>query len=194
MMPHAETYDHLGEIACGVYDLPGYEQHMRESTRVYIQPQEADFIYEHTLPGSPELLWSFIIDPDRRLQWQNIKKVINTPNSSGRMGVDSVFHCDHGSFTRVTRMLDWRPFHYMTNVTVQTFHMFPMKGAPCEAMFEFIPVDGVHPRVIFRTRSLRREWLGMRVMVPMMRRMLQKEYSTEFTKLEKLLAYLTESF
>ncbi len=79
---------------------------MREARRVYLEPHEADYVYERIVHTSPELLWSFVIDPQRRMQWQAIKEVKNTRNSAGRMGVDAEFHCDNGSFNRITRMLD----------------------------------------------------------------------------------------
>src|SRR4030095_6060344 len=82
-MPHIETYEYIGEVQCGVYDLRAAEQKMREVTRVYLEPQDADYIYERILPAPPELLLSFVVDPQRRLQWQAIKEVKNIRNNSG---------------------------------------------------------------------------------------------------------------
>jgi hypothetical protein len=133
------------------------------------------------------LLWSFVIDPDRRLQWQAIKEVKNIRNDAGRMGVDAEFHCDHGAFTRITRMLDWRPFHYMTNITVQSFHKMPWKGPPCQGMYEFIPIDAVQTNLSFRLRSLRRDWFTMLVVRMLMKRVMDKEYEADFNRLDKIL-------
>jgi hypothetical protein len=79
--PHTETYEHIGEIECGVYNLRAAEEKMREVRRVYLEPDEADYIYERIVNTSPELLWSFVIDPQRRMEWQAIKEVKNTRNS-----------------------------------------------------------------------------------------------------------------
>ena len=187
LTPHSETYEHIGEVQCGIYDLQSYEQKLRETKRVYLEAKDADYIFEHTLKASPELLWSFIIEPQKRVQWQGIKKVINTHNRSGRMGVDAEFHCDHGSFSRVTRLLDWRPFHYMTNVSVQSFHWFPMKAPPCQGIFEFMPLDAEHTKVSMRTRSLKRGWFTMLIVRLFMKRMLDKENNAEFNKLDQIL-------
>jgi hypothetical protein len=187
---HEETYEHIGEVKCGVYDLRAFEQKQRETKRVYLEPKDADYIYERIVRASPELLWSFVIEPQKRVQWQAIKKVTNTHNSSGRLGVDAEFHCDHGSFSRVTRLLDWRPFHYMTNVSVQSFHWLPFKAPPAQGIYEFIPVDANHTKISMRTRSLRRGWFAMLLVRLFMKRMLDKENNVEFIKLDKILLEL----
>ena len=134
-----------------------------------------------------DLLWSFVIEPGRRKQWQAIKEVKNTPNSANRTGVDAEFHCDHGAFTRVTRLLDWRPFHYMTNINVQSFHAMPWKGPPCQGIFEFIPVDAGRTKLSFRLRSLRRDFFTMQLVRLFMKRVRDKEYDADFDRLDKIL-------
>jgi hypothetical protein len=193
LTPHSETYDHIGEVACEVYNLRDYEQRLRETRRVYLEPHDADYIFERIVKTSPELLWSFVIDPQRRLQWQTIKEVKNIRNDSGRMGVDAEFHCDHGAFTRVTHMLDWRPFHYMTNTTVQTFHQLPVKGPPCQGIYEFIPIDAEHTKLSFRLRCLRRDWFTMQLVRLFMKRTMDKEYEADFNRLDKVLAEMQDS-
>ena len=185
--PHTESYEHIGEVKCGVYDLHSYEQQLRETKRVYLEAKDADYIFERTLKASPELLWSFIIEPEKRVQWQHLKKVTNTRNSSGRLGVDAAIHCDHGSFSRVTRLLDWRPFHYMSNIAIQSFKWLPMKAPACEGIYEFIPVDAEHTKVSMRTRSLSRGWFSMLIVRLFLKRMLDKENITEFNKLDEIL-------
>ena len=44
--PHAETFEHIGEVQCGLYDLQAYENRMRDMKRVYLEPRDADYIYE----------------------------------------------------------------------------------------------------------------------------------------------------
>ncbi|HKB43656.1 MAG TPA: DUF2652 domain-containing protein [Chitinophagaceae bacterium] len=190
---HTETYEHIGEVQCGVYDLHAYEQKLRETNRVYLESKDADYIYERIMKASPELLWSFIIEPKKRVKWQSIKEVKNTHNSSGRLGVDAEFHCDHGSFSRFTRLLDWRPFHYMTNISVQSFHKLPFKAPPVQGIFEFIPVDAEHTKISMRTRSLRRGWFTMLIVRLFMKRMLDKENTVEFNKLDKIFEELDSS-
>jgi hypothetical protein len=185
--PHTETYEHIGEVECGVYNLRAAEEKMREVRRVYLEPDEADYIYERIVNTSPELLWSFVIDPQRRMEWQAIKEVKNTRNSAGRMGVDAEFHCDHGSFNRVTRMMDWRPFLYMTSRCVQAFHKLHWKGPPFLNMYEFIPLDAERTKLSFRSRSLRRDWFTMQLVRLFMKRLLDKEYEADFNRLDRVL-------
>jgi hypothetical protein len=190
--PHSETYEHIGEVQCWVYDLRAAEQKMRETRRVYLTPNEADYSYERILCASPDLLWSFIVDPKRRLDWQVIKTVKNKRNNSGRIGVDAEFHCDHGSFTRITRNVDWRPFHYMTSTTVQIFHMLGWKAPTTLITFEFIPVDAQRTKLCFRLRCLRRDWFTMQLLRWVMKRALDKENDFEYNRLEKVLAELAD--
>jgi len=186
--PHAETFEHIGEVQCGLYDLHAYENKTRDMKRVYLEPRDADYIYERILPASPELLWSFIIDPERRKQYQTIKELKPVRNNSGRMGVGAAFHCDHGAFTRVTQMLDWRPFHYMTNTTVQSFHKLPLKSPKSMVTFEFIPIDSGHTKISFRVRSLRRDWFTVQFLRWIGKRLFDKENEGDYDRLEKVLA------
>ena len=186
--PHAETFEHIGEVQCGLYDLQAYENRMRDMKRVYLEPRDADYIYERILPASPELLWSFIIDPERRKQYQTIKELKPVRNNSGRMGVGAAFHCDHGAFTRVTQMLDWRPFHYMTNTTVQSFHKLPLKSPKSMVTFEFTPIDSGHTKISFRVRSLRRDWFTVQFLRWIGKRLFDKENEGDYDRLEKVLA------
>jgi hypothetical protein len=192
VIPHNETYEHIGEVECGVYNLRAYEQAMRETRRVYIEPQDADYIYERVVHTSPELLWSYIIEPTKRLKWQAIRKVINKHNTSGRLGIDAEFHCDHGSFSRTTHMVDWRPFHYMSNISVQKFNGIPWSAPACQGMFEFIPVDEERTRLSFRARSVKRDWFTMLLVRMFMKRSMDKEYNTDFDRLDKLLSEMPD--
>ena len=183
-----EAYEHIGEVVCGLYDLQAYECKMRDTKRVYLEVKDADYTYERIMAASPELLWSFIIDPERRMQYQFIKELKPVRNSSGRMGVDSEFHCDHGKFTRVTRMLDWRPFHYMTNVTIQSFHRVPVKAPKSMVTFEFIPVDEGHTKLSFRVRSLRRDWVTVQFLRRIGKHVFDKENNGDYNRLDKVLS------
>ena len=185
--PHTETYEHIGEVACGLYDLHAYEESMRGTKRVYLELKDADYIYERILPASPELLWSFIIDTERRMQYQSIKELKPVRNSSGRMGVGAEFHCDHGAFTRMVQMLDWRPFHYMTNVTVQSFNKLPLKSPKSMVTFEFIPVDASHTKLSFRIRCLRRDWFTVQFMRRIAKYVFNKENKGDYDRLDKVL-------
>src|ERR1051326_1613851 len=185
---HCEIFEHIGEVQCGLYDLHACENRMRDVKRVYLETKDADYIYERILAASPELLWSFIIDPERRKQYQTIKELKPVPNSSGRMGVGAEFHCDHGAFTRVTQMLDWRPFHYMTNTTVQSFHKLPLKSPKSMVTFEFIPLDSCHTKISFRVRSLRRDWLTVQFLRRIGKHFFDKENEGDYNRLDKVLA------
>src|SRR5258708_18032488 len=122
------------------------------------------------------------------MQYQIIKELKPCRNNSGRLGVGAEFHCDHGAFTRVTRMLDWRPFHYMTNVTVQSFNKLPLKAPESMVTFEFIPVDSRHTKLSFRVRCLRRDWFTVQFMRRIAKHVFNKENDSDYDRLDKVLA------
>jgi len=39
---HSETFEHIGEVQCGLYDLHAYENRMRDVKRVYLEAKDAD--------------------------------------------------------------------------------------------------------------------------------------------------------
>lgn len=185
---YTQTCEHIGDVACGVYDLHAYEKSMHDTKRVYLEPKDADYSYERIMAASPELLWSFVIDPERRKQYQVIKELKPTRNSTGRMGVGAEFHCDHGAFTRVTKMLDWRPFHYMTNITLQSYNKLPFKAPGSMVTFEFIPVDAAHTKLCMRVRSMSRAWFTVQFMRHIAKHVFNKENNGDYNRLDKVLA------
>lgn len=169
-------------------DFAETEKSMHDTKRVYLEPKDADYSYERIMAASPELLWSFVIDPERRKQYQVIKELKPTRNSTGRMGVGAEFHCDHGAFTRVTKMLDWRPFHYMTNITLQSYNKFPLKAPGSMVTFEFIPVDAAHTKLCMRVRSMSRAWFTVQFMRHIAKHVFNKENNGDYNRLDKVLA------
>src|SRR5262249_5087575 len=84
---HCETYEHIGEVRGRVHDLRAVYESTKDSRKVYIEPGEADVILEHEFEASPELLWSYFLDPHRRLTWQGYTyRVAVTRNAAGRLG------------------------------------------------------------------------------------------------------------
>ncbi len=188
IVPHKEIYDHFGEVQCDLIDLRAVEQMMREARRDYVKPDEADIIYERIVRATPEVLWSFNIDPERRLQWQSIESVKITRNALGRTGAGAETHCAHGSYNRISRILDWRPFHYFT---IQCDHKPAWRGPSARITFEFTPIDTERTRISFRLQSLRRHWLIVRLTRALGRRSVQKELDAEYDRLDKILAEMS---
>ncbi len=123
MIPHAESYEHIGEVQGYVYDLHPIWERERQRRRVIVSPEEADLDTNFTLPVSPAMAWDFLNDPMVRAQYFNADNM-GTTKIDGRMMVGSQFHCAHGDVVFDQVILDWQPFDYLTYD-----HAFTIKGS-----------------------------------------------------------------
>ncbi len=160
MRPHGETYEHIGEVPAYVHDLEARWKHEQEHRRVIVTSKDAEMESDLLLPGPPALVWEFLTDPVRRMQWQTDTDRVDQFNTSGRRGIGTTNHCVHGHGTVVEEILDWRPFRYFTersNIPGFGFAKFT---------FEFEPEDaGTRFRVRMekiRGRKQRELWEAMR--------------------------------
>lgn len=160
MRPHRETYEHIGEVPAYVHDLEARWKHEQEHRRVIVTAKNAEMESEVLLPAPPALVWEFLTDPVRRMQWQSGTDRVDQFNTSGRRGVGTTNHCVHGHGTVVEEILDWRPFHYFTDRSA-----IPGLGA-AKFTFELEPTES-GTRFRFRMekirgRKQREQWEAMR--------------------------------
>ena len=97
----------------------------------------------------PTLYW--LVDPDLRSQYEaGVLGVRLAPNRRGRRGEGAVFHCAHGSYTALQRVVDWKPWRYFTMRT----HFDGRRGAPPPHLmtFELMPLADDRTRVAVRAR------------------------------------------
>ena len=111
----SETYD-IGEVNIFVANLKDRYQASRDQRRVIVDRAEADLIYEFDYPAPPLIVWDWLNDPHKRLQWEFAdRRMFPIFMPKGRTNVGAVNHCLHGSnVTMVETVLDWRPFDYFT--------------------------------------------------------------------------------
>jgi len=125
LVEHTAAYEGIGEVTGWVRDLEAAWRTEQERTRVRVEPEDALWVYERDLPGSPELVWSYLTSPIRRPRWQSgVTAVLEAPQA-GRRGVGTTNHCVHGKDAVVEEILDWRPYEYLTDRA----HL-PMPGLP----------------------------------------------------------------
>lgn len=110
----SETYEHLGRIATNSIDLHRRRHEISDLRRVVVEEKEADFTQEADFPVAPPLLWEWLNDPVRRGLWMDGTTWSIRERPGGREGVGTVAHCAHGKGESFERILDWRPFQYMT--------------------------------------------------------------------------------
>jgi uncharacterized protein YndB with AHSA1/START domain len=160
MRLHRESYEHIGEVSGFVHDLEARWKDEQERRRVIVTSDNAEIELERLLPGPPALVWEYLSDPARRMQWQTQTDRVDQFNTSGRRGVGTTNHCVHGHGTVFEEILDWRPFHYFTVRST-----IPGLGA-VTITSEFEPTDGgTRYRVRIekiRARKQREQWEAMR--------------------------------
>jgi uncharacterized protein YndB with AHSA1/START domain len=120
MVEHVETYEHLGEVRLWIHDLERRWQDEDARERVYVGSADAIFGTSTPIEAPPQVVWEFLTTPGRRMEWQaagGVTAVNEVVKPGGRRGAGTVNHCMHGSEALVERILDWRPFDYMTETS-----------------------------------------------------------------------------
>jgi len=111
----SEAYD-IGEVKIFVTNLNDQYQTLRDLRRVIIDRYEADLVYEFDYPAPPPIVWDWLNDPQKRLQWEYADRhIFPFFMPKGRTTVGAVNHCMHGTnLAMIETVLDWRPFDYFT--------------------------------------------------------------------------------
>jgi hypothetical protein len=108
-----ERYEYLGDVKTYALDLHARYKDMIEARRVVVTREEAHAILTRTIPAPPVVLWEWMNDPQKRLQWEAFDDV--RPLVPGtRTGTGTRNHCAHGKNIVLETIVDWRPFEYYT--------------------------------------------------------------------------------
>jgi len=159
MHEQAEAYEYLGEVKTYSLDLRTRYKELTEARRVFISPEEADFIQTHELPGPPPAVWEWLTEPHKRSQWMGgrVWSVVLRPG--GRTAPGARNHCVHGKNQAIETILDWRPFEYMTGEQVvgdtrvlETVHFEPTPDGRGTRVHDHIKM----PSTLLRPRWLKR--------------------------------------
>ena len=113
VMPHAETYEHLGEVPMCVHDLHSVWEKYKEKNRQFVDAQEAWVKRVVDLPFPPALVWEYLTKPDLEAGFLGYDYGERT-DPGGRVQEGSGFHCAHGDLHVYSKVLDWKPFEYYT--------------------------------------------------------------------------------
>ena len=121
MAPHTETYDVVGEIPGWIHDLERRWQEEDARARVRIGAEDAAVEVEFPTTAPPQLAWEAITTPGGRMAWSVGVTGVTTDGAGNRRAVGATNHCMHGKDEILERILDWRPFDYVTlRSTMQT--------------------------------------------------------------------------
>jgi len=119
MTEHHETYDRIGDVTTWAHDLERRWLEEDARKRVFVTPDEAilDITVESTV--APQVAWKFLTTPGQRMSWQFWVTDVDVQGAvGGRRGVGSSNHCMHGKTAVVEEILDWRPYDYVTDLTI----------------------------------------------------------------------------
>ncbi len=165
MIQHSEVYDEIGEVPVWVHDIERRWQEEEARVRIRVAPGETilDLSAETTVP--PQTAWEFLTKPGQRMSWQPwVTSVEIKGATGGRRGLGSANHCMHGEDAVVEEILDWRPYDYVTDMTILETPDGPVK---VPHTIEFEPIAGgtrIHFR--FGPPDTAREAAAMQVIGP----------------------------
>lgn len=108
-----EQHAHLGDIATFSYDLGQRYRERTAARRVMVAPKEAHATFTVDVRAAPPLVWDWLNDPQKRLEWEETH--IEAHKAGGRRGMGASNHCLHGkNAATIQTIVDWRPFDYFT--------------------------------------------------------------------------------
>jgi hypothetical protein len=114
LVPHSEVYEHIGEVKMQVLDLRKVWEREQEKHRFVITPEEAWLTFEWEAPVAPFLVWEYLTSPRLEQQWAGYDLVERTDTQGGRFQTETTYHCAHGDIHFFNRILDWKPFEYVS--------------------------------------------------------------------------------
>jgi len=114
LLPHSETYEHLGEVKIHVHDLRTAWQNYTDEMRLMVNPETAWIKIELDIPFPPSLIWDYITTPALEAPVLGLEYVKRTDDLGGRTRPGASFHCAHSSGDFFNKVVDWKPFHYYT--------------------------------------------------------------------------------
>ncbi len=109
-----ETYEHLPPVKTYSFDLQAGYQAMLAQRRALITLAQADLVIVQDLPAPVTVVWDWINNPQKRVQWDELDEVVPVLRPAGRASAGARNHCVHGKDVAVEDVLDWRPFDYFT--------------------------------------------------------------------------------
>jgi len=114
LVPHSEVYEHIGEVKMQVLDLRKVWEREQEKGRFVVTPEEAWLTFEWDAPFERFVVWEYLTNLRLEQQWAAYDSVERTDSLGGRFQTDSTYHCAHGEVPFFNKILDWKPFDYVS--------------------------------------------------------------------------------
>lgn len=110
LTPHAESYEHLGEVALWVQNMrPVWEQRKAEQI-ITIPPERVLVEVSAEIALPPHQVWDYLVTPEFASVIIGSDRQEITHRHNGRVTPGSVYLCYHGKQIVRRTILQWRPF------------------------------------------------------------------------------------
>lgn len=114
LVPHSETYEHIGEVSMFVHDLRRVWEREQAKRRIFVSREEAWVKYETDVAFPPALIWEYLTNPTLEAGFLAYDFAERSDRLGGRVRERAQFHCAHGDLHVDNEVLDWKPFEYYT--------------------------------------------------------------------------------
>jgi hypothetical protein len=114
LVTHSEVYAHIGEVGMQVLDLRKVWEREQEKRRFVVTAEDAWLTFEWDSSRAPATVWEYLTTPRLEQQWAGYDLVERTDSLGGRLQVNSTYHCSHGEIHFFNKILDWKPFKYVS--------------------------------------------------------------------------------
>ena len=114
LVSHSEVYEHLGEVKMQVLDLRKVWERQQEKQRLVVTPEEAWLTFEWEAPHPLSLVWEYLTVPRLEQRYTGFDLVERTDSLGRRVQTESTYHCAHGEMHFFNKILDWKPFDYVS--------------------------------------------------------------------------------
>jgi len=114
LVSHSETYQHIGLVKMQVLDLRKVWEREQDKKRFIVAPEDAWLTFEWDAPRAPSTVWEYLTTPRLEQRWAGYDLVERTDSLGGRFQTDTTYHCAHGETHFFNKILDWKPFEYVS--------------------------------------------------------------------------------
>ena len=114
VIPHVESYEHIGEVPMCVHDLSSVWEREQAKRRKFVSPEEAWIKFEADLPFPAPLIWEYLTTPALEAGFLGYDFAERIDQLGGRVREDAQFHCAHGDLHVQNKVVDWKPFEFYT--------------------------------------------------------------------------------
>jgi hypothetical protein len=137
MAPHAESYEHLGEVRLWVQDMHPVWERKRATARITLNPKEVHFRVETDVHLTPEQVWDYLAQPEYRMTLIGAERHTLEHRLEGRIAPGSVYTCYHGDKVVPQMVLEWTPFE---RVVTQDRIPIPIANTFCLVEYRLTPI------------------------------------------------------